>query len=518
MTSVELRRNTAGRPGEAAAPPRGSSGTGRPRSTRRTRRARGRSSHRAGRSRPRPPRRAETRSRSSPSSAAPSRVAPGVMSTPTGRAPLFASQAEKYAVPQPSSTTSSPAKSAGRSVGLVDPPDAPGDLVERPVRLGASRRCTRRSPASRRAVRSASLRQSIREPEPDLALGRLGRVRAVHEVVRHREGELAAERARVGVGGVRRADRLARRGDRAFALEHERERRPRRDEVDELAEERLLAVLGVVRLAELADAVRSRAARSFSPRRSKRARISPARLRPTASGFARISVRSTAMRPRRLPAALAADQQPPQVEAVQGAGAAEFGGTTPGRRACGRACDANGRIVARLAPGTSSRAYDARPGCRSRASSRRATRSARLLAAGCGRPGVTSMPDGVHDADPRGPSTRLLIRRATRPAPRRAQRCDARREPSRRMHVDRRAGSRCDPANAMRRRHPATRSGRRSRRTPVGTRANAWPSPVIRVEPAVAQANASVRLSGDQATEPIGAKATTCRSQPSRDP
>ena len=35
----------------------------------------------------------------------------GVMSTPTGRAPRFASQAEKYAVPQPSSTTSSPATS-----------------------------------------------------------------------------------------------------------------------------------------------------------------------------------------------------------------------------------------------------------------------------------------------------------------------------------------------------------------------------------------------------------------------
>jgi len=35
----------------------------------------------------------------------------GVGSTPTGRAPRFASHAEKYAVPQPSSTTSSPATS-----------------------------------------------------------------------------------------------------------------------------------------------------------------------------------------------------------------------------------------------------------------------------------------------------------------------------------------------------------------------------------------------------------------------
>ena len=58
--------------------------------------------------------------------------------------------------------------------------------------------------------------------------------------------------AGVGVGRVRRADRLAARRDRALALEHEREGRAGGDEVDELAEERLLAVLGVVRLAELA--------------------------------------------------------------------------------------------------------------------------------------------------------------------------------------------------------------------------------------------------------------------------
>ena len=63
---------------------------------------------------------------------------------------------------------------------------------------------------------------------------------------------VAAQRAGVGVGRVRGADRLARSRDRPLALEHERERRPRGDEVDELAEERLLAVLGVVRLAELA--------------------------------------------------------------------------------------------------------------------------------------------------------------------------------------------------------------------------------------------------------------------------
>src|SRR4051812_3005557 len=54
----------------------------------------------------------------------------------------------------------------------------------------------------------------------------------------------------------------------------------------------------------------SRAARSFSPRRSKRASTSPARLRSTASGLARISVRSRAMRPPRL-AGLAAPARRP---------------------------------------------------------------------------------------------------------------------------------------------------------------------------------------------------------------
>src|SRR5262249_50827115 len=44
-----------------------------------------------------------------------------------------------------------------------------------------------------------------------------------------------------------------------------------------------------------------RAARSTSPRRSKRATISPARPRVTASGLARMRVRSTAMRPGSLP-------------------------------------------------------------------------------------------------------------------------------------------------------------------------------------------------------------------------
>src|SRR5581483_271081 len=105
----------------------------------------------------------------------------------------------------------------------------------------------------RSASRAApALREPIREPERDLALGRLGRVARVHEVVRHRERELAAQRSRICVGRIGGADRAAARRDRTLALDDERERRSRRDELDELPEERLLAVLRVVRLAELA--------------------------------------------------------------------------------------------------------------------------------------------------------------------------------------------------------------------------------------------------------------------------
>ena len=72
------------------------------------------------------------------------------------------------------------------------------------------------------------------------------------EVVRHRECEVAADRARLGVGRVRRADRRPQRGDRTLAFDDERERRARGDELDELAEERLGLVLVVVFFAELA--------------------------------------------------------------------------------------------------------------------------------------------------------------------------------------------------------------------------------------------------------------------------
>ncbi len=72
------------------------------------------------------------------------------------------------------------------------------------------RPCTRRSPRSRERVAGASTRassESIGEPEPDLALRRLGRVRAVNEVVRHRQRVLrrGANRATPPRGSWRRS-------------------------------------------------------------------------------------------------------------------------------------------------------------------------------------------------------------------------------------------------------------------------------------------------------------------------
>src|SRR5207247_4689898 len=67
-----------------------------------------------------------------------------------------------------------------------------------------------------------------------------------------RQREVAADRAGGGVSRVRRADRRAGDSDRALALEGQRQGRPRRDERDQLAEERLLGVLGVVLLGQRA--------------------------------------------------------------------------------------------------------------------------------------------------------------------------------------------------------------------------------------------------------------------------
>src|SRR4051812_25626624 len=177
----------------------------------------------------------------------------GVTSTPTGRAPFFASQAEKYAVPQPSSTTSLPSTSPRTFRSDSSIPQMPHEISSSAQFVSAfSSVYSAFAFVQRVTFFAASSDEAIGEPDPDLALGGLRRVGAVHEVVRHGEREAAAQRARRGLGRVGRADRDATGRDRPFALEDERERRPGGDEVDELAEERLLLVLGVVRLADLA--------------------------------------------------------------------------------------------------------------------------------------------------------------------------------------------------------------------------------------------------------------------------
>src|SRR3954452_2666746 len=76
------------------------------------------------------------------------------------------------------------------------------------------------------------------EPDPDLALRRRGRVRAVNHVLPDLDREIPADRARVRLERVGGPDQLTRGDDRRVALEHGREQWPRGDELDELTEER----------------------------------------------------------------------------------------------------------------------------------------------------------------------------------------------------------------------------------------------------------------------------------------
>src|SRR5271163_3219396 len=92
----------------------------------------------------------------------------------------------------------------------------------------------------------------VLEEQGRLTRGRLRRVGPVHHVGAHLDREVAADAAGRGLQRIGRADQLARRPDRVAPLQHHRDERARRDEVDELAEERPLGVLGVVALRELA--------------------------------------------------------------------------------------------------------------------------------------------------------------------------------------------------------------------------------------------------------------------------
>src|ERR1700749_4526323 len=100
-------------------------------------------------------------------------------------------------------------------------------------------------PDARTSFRDSPSRE-LGEPDPDLALGRLVGVGAVDHVEGHLEREVAADRAGRRLDRVGGADQLARRRHRFGALEDDRGQRAAGDELDQLAEERLLGVLGVV--------------------------------------------------------------------------------------------------------------------------------------------------------------------------------------------------------------------------------------------------------------------------------
>ena len=260
-------------PGRSSRATSGTVAYGSAKSSRRGRRRRRRSSRRrsgtssaaawtSGKSRPASAMQARARARA----AAPE------LSRPTGRAPRPASRIDHCAAPQP--TRGRPCRR--RRPRICSSPREACHMPHRGLRRAPSTRGSRLlvlvatwRPSARGSARVSAdeLRHRPNQSATSRS-ARLGRVRAVHEVVRHREREVAADRARRGVGRVRRAHRRADDGDRPLALEHERQRRRRGDEVDELAEERLLGVLGVVLSGQLAvDLDEPRAARTVEPAR-----------------------------------------------------------------------------------------------------------------------------------------------------------------------------------------------------------------------------------------------------------
>ena len=112
-----------------------------------------------------------------------------------------------------------------------------GDFDARMIRLGAV------TPGDYDGDRGGS---ALREPDPDLALGGLRRVGAVHEIEGDLGAELAPDRAGVRLRRIGGADHLARRLDCVRPLEHHRDQLTASDELDELTEERLVGVLLVV--------------------------------------------------------------------------------------------------------------------------------------------------------------------------------------------------------------------------------------------------------------------------------
>src|SRR5690606_31249000 len=135
-----------------------------------------------------------------------------------------------------------PRAAPGRDSAGHDPNRARGkNDAARPATV-RPRRAVSFASRSVNPVRVPGLRRSaqVGEPELDLACGRLRRVRAVHDVVLHRQGEVAPDAAGVGLDRVGRARQLPERLDRAVALHHRGHHRAGGDERQQLAEERLV--------------------------------------------------------------------------------------------------------------------------------------------------------------------------------------------------------------------------------------------------------------------------------------
>src|SRR4051794_2948461 len=107
--------------------------------------------------------------------------------------------------------------------------------------------------ARRWGEREASVSSAkLGEEQTHLALGGLGGVRAVHQVGLHLQGVVPADRSRGCLEGVGGADHLTGGHHGLITLEHGGHQRAAGNEVHEICEERLVGVLGVVALGQVA--------------------------------------------------------------------------------------------------------------------------------------------------------------------------------------------------------------------------------------------------------------------------
>src|SRR3954470_309487 len=147
-----------------------------------------------------------------------------------------------------SSVTGAPVKASAFPTGMT--PRRRSRSVRPSTAPGASRndgRLASRNPEIRSKAASSSA-TPLREEELELALRRLRRVAAVHKVLGDERREVSADRSRRGARGVGRAHQAAEHRNGLLSLQLREDDGAGGDELDELAEERLLPVLAVVLL------------------------------------------------------------------------------------------------------------------------------------------------------------------------------------------------------------------------------------------------------------------------------